>query len=95
MLTRMAELGYNGPTSYTATVLRESVLPWLEAGAPEGDESIPAGVMQAMHPHLRPAPKAKKLPAAYLRALADLRAMLDDGADLDAVAEWAKQEGAA
>lgn len=58
LLARMNELGYAGPASYTATVLRDVVLPWLEAGSPEGDESIPTGVRFAVHPHLRPAPKA-------------------------------------
>lgn len=57
LLAALAERGYSGPVSFTATTLRD-VLAWLEAGAPEADESIPNGARFAVHPHLRPAPKA-------------------------------------
>ncbi|MFJ9317234.1 hypothetical protein ACIRN4_23810 [Pimelobacter simplex] len=83
LLARMEELGYTGPTSFTATVLRD-VVEWMEAGSPEGNESIPLGVMFTIHPHLKPQPKAKakRLSAGYLAALADVLAVLDNSGDV-------------
>ncbi|MCH1867058.1 hypothetical protein [Nocardioides sp. CFH 31398] len=58
LLDRLKELGYTGPTSFTASFLRETLVPWLEAGAPKGDGSIPDGCRFDVYPDLRPAPKA-------------------------------------
>ena len=48
------------------------MLPWLEAGAPEGDGSIPAGVLHTVHPHLKPQPKSGNAEARTIAR--DLRA---------------------
>jgi hypothetical protein len=74
LLARMVELGYTGPTSYTATVLRD-VVEWLEAGAPQGNEGIPSGVLYAVHPDLRPAGKGNGEVARLVR---DLRRAASD-----------------
>ncbi|WP_068434164.1 hypothetical protein [Piscicoccus intestinalis] len=78
----LAEAGYTGPTSYTMAVLRE-VVAWVQAGSPKDAEGIPSGAIAAVHPEAKPSRRT------YDAALADLRALLDNGADLDAVREFA------
>jgi len=71
ILARLEELGYTGPTSYLASVLRDDLLPWVAAGSPKDAANIPAGAMAHAHPTERPA-KAKRLSKGYAQALSDL-----------------------
>lgn len=85
LLAALAERKYTGPVSFTAMTLRE-VVAWLDAGANPGDESIPNGVRFAVHPDLRPTPKAKakRIGKGYAQALRDLL-------DQDDPKAWATQ----
>jgi hypothetical protein len=65
--------GYNGPRSYTATIL-SAVVEWLDAGASKDrSDGIPDGVLFAVHPDLRPTPAAKptRRSKAYLAGRRD------------------------
>ena len=64
---------YTGPRSYTATVL-SGIVEWLDAKAPKDKiDGVPAGVVLAVHPDLRPvaAPKAKTLSKTYIAGRRD------------------------
>lgn len=87
LLEELKAAGWTGPTSYTATMLRETVLPWVKAGCPEGNESIPAGAMN----HAHPKPKATKSPkqsAAYQRGYQQALSDLSDLPTLKAMREY-------
>ncbi|WP_186315163.1 hypothetical protein [Curtobacterium sp. BH-2-1-1] len=85
VLALLSERGYAGPTSFTVTVLRR-VLDWVRAGGPADQaDGIPAGVLFAVHPDLRPQlTKAKRISQrqqAVLDALVEVQAVLsNDGA---------------
>jgi|GEM_PF-3277931 len=81
--------GYEGPTSFTVTVLRQ-IVDWFEAGSPKDIGAVPNGVLFAVHPDLKPAPASKvrrltKWQQGYQEALADILAV---GDDLEAVKRW-------
>lgn len=71
LLDRLSELGYTGPTSYLASVLRDDLLPWVAAGCPKDAANVPAGAMAHVHPTERPA-KTRRLSKGYTQALTDL-----------------------
>lgn len=84
LLALLDKHGYTGPRSFTATVLA-SVVEWLDAKAPKDRTAdLPAGVVYAVHPDLRPAaaPKARTLSKNYLAALADVLNAMDNGEDV-------------
>lgn len=87
LLTELVRLGWDGPTSYTATDLRDALVPWVAAGKPADAANIPAGAMNHAHPALKttashPARKAAtELRAAIREALV--------GGDADRVVELA------
>ena len=81
--------GYTGPTSFTATVLRD-LLAWVEAGSPKDSQSVPTGALYAVHPDLKPAPKPKaarlsKWQQGYQEALTDIANL---GDDLGQIQKW-------
>lgn len=85
MLARLLELGYDGPTSYTATTIREELLPWVEAGCPADPKGpVPSGALGHVHPAAKPerAPYRSK---GYLAAMTEVREMLASGATLKAL----------
>ena len=55
VVEELRRLGWDGPTSYTLTVLRDELLPWVAAGKPEGNDAIPAGATNYAHPKPRTA----------------------------------------
>jgi hypothetical protein len=88
LLARLEAKGYAGPTSFTATVLRE-VVAWVEAGSPKDKGDVPTGALHAVYPELKPAPKAKaarltKAQQGYQQALAEVAAL----ADLASIQKW-------
>lgn len=85
-LAALAEAGYEGPVSYTMTVLRELVQ-WAQAGMPK-DAAVPAGAIAAVYPEAKPAKQPQR--KSYADALTDLLALLDSGADLDVVRQFAE-----
>jgi len=81
VLTRLGESGYEGPTSFTMTTLRE-VLAWVESGSKPEATNIPAGVIYSVHPDLKPAARAKaarltKFDQGYQQALAEVAELKD------------------
>lgn len=81
VLKELADLGWDGPTSYTATVLRDDLLPWVAAGKPADAANVPAGAMNYAHPQPKTA-KARRLSKNYLAALADVLNAMDAGEDV-------------
>lgn len=71
LLRQLADLGWTGPTSYTATILNDVLVPWIAAGCQDGQaqrEQVPAGAMN----HAHPKPKAeRKQSASYLKGRHD------------------------
>ena len=81
VLKELADLGWDGPTSYTATTLRDDLLPWVAAGKPADAANIPAGAMNHAHPQPKTA-AARRLSKNYLAALADVLNAMDAGEDV-------------
>ncbi len=78
MLATLKAKGYSGPTSFTASKLRE-VVAWVEAGSPTDSATIPTGVLYAVYPDLKPVPRARltKFQQGYQGALAEVAALSD------------------
>ncbi|OAN29123.1 hypothetical protein A4X17_05985 [Plantibacter sp. H53] len=81
LLLTLEGAGYTGPTSFTASTLRD-VVAWIEAGTPKDSPTIPTGVMHAVHPELKPAPKARaarltKVQQGYQQALTEVAELTD------------------
>lgn len=94
LLATLKEKGYTGPTSFTASVLRE-VVAWVEAGSPK-EATVPTGALYSVHPDLKPAPKPKaarlsKWQQGYQEALTDID---NCGDDLDKIKQWVKDNRA-
>lgn len=94
LLATLKEKGYTGPTSFTASVLRD-VVAWVEAGSPK-DATVPTGVLYSVHPDLKPAPKPKaarlsKWQQGYQKALTDIANL---GDDLGRIQQWVKDNRA-
>lgn len=88
LLARLEAKGYSGPTSFTATVLRE-VVAWVEAGSTKDTGEVPSGVRFAVYPDLKPAPKSRaarltKFQQGYQQALADVEGL----SDLASIQKW-------
>jgi hypothetical protein len=88
MLATLKAKGYTGPTSFTASKLRE-VVAWVEAGSPKDSTNIPTGVLYAVYPDLKPVPKTKaarltKFQQGYQGALAEVAAL----SDLASIQKW-------
>lgn len=81
VLEELSRLGWDGPTSYTAAVLRDDLLPWVAAGRPADAANVPAGAMNHAHPKPKAA-KAKRLSSGYLAACADILNLLDAKGDV-------------
>lgn len=89
LLVALGAGGYIGPTNFTVTVLRQ-ILDWVEAGSPKDLGAVPNGAMFAVHPDLKPIPRAKaarltKWQQGYQEAMSDIAAL---GDDLKAVKRW-------
>ena len=96
LLTQLADLGWSGPTSYTATILNDVLVPWVAGGMSTDAEGIPAGAMN----HAHPKPKAERQPsAAYTKgfneALINLTVLIKDGATFTEVKKWIDSNKAA
>lgn len=87
----LTEHGYTGPTSYTMPKLR-GIVAWTQAGSPK-DGDVPNGAIAAVYPEEKKVTTPKKS-KGYRQALTDLSALLDSGADLDAVRAFAEEEAA-
>ena len=83
VLKELSTLGWDGPTSYTLSILRDELLPWVAAGKPSDAPTVPAGAMNHAHPKAKAA-KARTLSKGYLAALADVLAVLDQSGDVRA-----------
>ena len=86
MLALLASKGYEGPTSFTASTLRD-VIAWFEVGCPKDATTIPTGVLFAVHPDLKPLPKSKQ---GYQQALAEVAGL----STLASVQKWVEDNRA-
>jgi len=94
MLALLASKGYEGPTSFTASTLRD-VIAWFEVGCPKDATTIPTGVLFAVHPDLKPLPKSKasrltKFQQGYQQALAEVAGL----STLASVQKWVEDNRA-
>ena len=91
-LEELKTAGWTGPTSYTATILRDTLLPWVKAGCPQGDESIPAGAMNHVYPPTRAdrSPRrSKAYESGYLDALKEVGGQVQSkNASVAALRKW-------
>lgn len=85
LLKALAERGYSGPRSFTATALRR-ILDWFRTSAPVAEaDGIPSGALISMHPDLQPQAahprRISQRKQAVLDALVDVGMILsNDGA---------------
>ncbi|GGD15514.1 hypothetical protein [Nocardioides daphniae] len=91
LLDELKAAGWTGPTSYTATALRETLLPWVKAGCPAGNEGIPAGAMNHAHPKPKVERKTRAS-KARVAALGDVATLIQGGASLADVKKWLAEQ---